>query len=149
MAQGRNRIGSVYKKAVFREYTDSTFSRRKRRGRDSRDEHYGLSGPPIRAQVGEHVVVVIFNKASRPYSFLPNGVSLTKENEGAVYKNSYYGTSFVFSSGLFYHCKDKSTGHLRDTRMTIIFHRNSRVFHEPNLGLYLLTCSFSKHRFSY
>ena len=93
MAQGRNRIGSIYKKAVYREYTDRTFSRRKRGVKGSRDEHYGLSGPPIRAQVGEHVVVVILNKASRPYSFLPNGVSITKDNEGAVYKNSYFGMS--------------------------------------------------------
>ena len=91
MAQGRNRIGSIYKKAVFREYTDNTFSRRKRGGQGSRDEHYALSGPPIRAQVGEHVIVVVLNMASRPYSFLPNGVSITKKNEGAVYKNSYYG----------------------------------------------------------
>ena len=89
MAQGRNRIGSVYKKAIFREYIDKTFTRRKMLS--SKEEHFGLSGPPIKAQVGERVIVVVYNKASRPYSFLANGVSITKENEGAVYKNDIYG----------------------------------------------------------
>lgn len=91
MANGEKRIGSIYKKAVFREYTDNTFSRRKRSVVDTKHEHYGLSGPPIKAQVGEHVIVVVYNKASRPYSFLANGVTITKANEGAVYKNNYYG----------------------------------------------------------
>ena len=89
MAGGRNRIGSTYKKAVYRGYTDESFKRRKRR--DSEEEHFGIAGPPIKAQVGEHVIVVVYNKASRPYSFLANGVSLTKKNEGAVYKNDFHG----------------------------------------------------------
>jgi hypothetical protein len=53
--------------------------------------HYGLAGPPIKAQVGERVVVVVLNRASRPYSFLANGVEITKENEGAYYKNLRHG----------------------------------------------------------
>ena len=92
MNRGNNRIGSTYKKAVYREYTDKTFKMHKQR-----PEHYGLSGPPIKAQVGEHVEVVVYNRASRPYSFLANGVSITKKNEGAVYKNDYHGKLKVYN----------------------------------------------------
>lgn len=95
MQQGRQRIGSVYKKAVYREYTDKTFTMPKPRGK--REFHYGLAGPPIKAEVGESVIVVIINRATRPYSFLANGVSITKDNEGAFYKNSHHGINMLFT----------------------------------------------------
>lgn len=75
-----DRIGTIYKKAVFRQFADEQF--KVRVGPDS------LAGPPIKAEVGDTIEVVILNRASRPYSFLPNGLEMTKENEGAVYKNS-------------------------------------------------------------
>ncbi|XP_060580095.1 ferroxidase HEPHL1-like, partial [Ruditapes philippinarum] len=83
--RGRQRIGSVYKKAIYIEYIDDTFTLRKPRG--DHEMHHGLAGPPIKAQVGERVVVVVLNRASRPYSFLANGIEITKEHEGAYYKN--------------------------------------------------------------
>ena len=83
------RIGSIYKKAVYRAYTDKTFTMPIPRGK--REMHYGLAGPPIKAEVGDRVIVYVINRASRPYSFLANGVSITKENEGAFYKNKRYG----------------------------------------------------------
>ncbi|KAL4238712.1 hypothetical protein ACF0H5_003419 [Mactra antiquata] len=88
--RGNQRIGSVYKKAVYREYTDMTFTKRKVSG--PREEHYGLAGPPIRAETGERVKVFVMNKASRTYSLLLNGVSITKKNEGAYYKNSPFSS---------------------------------------------------------
>ncbi|XP_053377080.1 ferroxidase HEPHL1-like [Mercenaria mercenaria] len=88
LRRGRQRIGSVYKKAVYREYTDATFTMPSPRGR--REIHYGLAGPPVKAEVGERVIIVVSNRASRPYSFLANGVSITKANEGAFYKNNRY-----------------------------------------------------------
>ncbi|XP_045184325.2 ferroxidase HEPHL1-like [Mercenaria mercenaria] len=87
--RGKQRIGSVYKKAMYIEYTDGTFTVQK--ARNIRHMHYGLAGPPIKAQVGERVIVVVLNKASRHFSFLANGVSMTKENEGAYYKNARLG----------------------------------------------------------
>src|SRR6185436_15033018 len=47
---GPNRIGHVYRKALYREYTDATFSTRKRRL--PQDEYLGLLGPILRAEVG-------------------------------------------------------------------------------------------------
>ncbi|XP_045184314.2 ceruloplasmin-like [Mercenaria mercenaria] len=85
LERGNNRIGNVYKKAMYVEYADPSFTVRKQYGFPQL--HYGLSGPPIKVEEGERVVVVVMNKASRQYSFLANGVRMTKDNEGAYYKN--------------------------------------------------------------
>ncbi|XP_052767560.1 hephaestin-like protein isoform X1 [Mya arenaria] len=86
LQQGPNRIGSRYKKAVYRLYTDGTFTTPVIRGAE--DIHMGFTGPPIKGEEGDVIVVVLYNKASREYSFLAGGVSMSKENEGAVYKQN-------------------------------------------------------------
>jgi FtsP/CotA-like multicopper oxidase with cupredoxin domain len=63
---GPNHIGHVYRKAVYREYTDGTFTTRK--PRPPQDEYLGLLGPILRAEVGDTIKVVFKNSASRPYS---------------------------------------------------------------------------------
>src|ERR1043165_4256842 len=63
---GPNRIGHVYRKALYREYTDATFSTRK--PRPPQDEYLGLLGPVLRAEVGDSIKVVFKNTTSRPYS---------------------------------------------------------------------------------
>ena len=63
---GPNHIGHVYRKAVYREYTDATFATRK--PRPPQDEYLGLLGPILRAEVGDTIKVVFKNNASRPYS---------------------------------------------------------------------------------
>lgn len=55
-----NRIGGQYKKAVYVEYTDDTFTSTKNRSAD--EEHLGFLGPVIRAEVGDEVKVVFKNK---------------------------------------------------------------------------------------
>ncbi|XP_062039481.1 hephaestin isoform X6 [Lepus europaeus] len=65
-------LGSRYKKAVFREYTDGTF--RVPRPRTGTEEHLGILGPLIRGEVGDILTVVFKNNASRPYSVHANGV---------------------------------------------------------------------------
>ncbi|XP_065756674.1 hephaestin isoform X8 [Phocoena phocoena] len=65
-------LGSRYKKAVFREYTDGTF--RVRRPRTGSEEHLGILGPLIRGEVGDILTVVFKNNASRPYSVHAHGV---------------------------------------------------------------------------
>ncbi len=70
---------------MYREYTDSTFTIKVPRGPE--DEHLGLMGPFIRAEVGDIVKVVFKNKASIPYSIHPQGLSYTKGNEGAEYQD--------------------------------------------------------------
>ncbi|XP_075057997.1 ceruloplasmin [Mixophyes fleayi] len=82
--QNEKRIGGRYKKVVYVEYTDSTFTKQKKRS--SEEAHLGILGPVILAQVGDLMKVTFKNKASRPYSMQAHGVSYTKDMEGAVYK---------------------------------------------------------------
>ncbi|HEY5565607.1 MAG TPA: multicopper oxidase domain-containing protein [Rhodothermia bacterium] len=89
LTSGDDRIGRVYKKAVYREFTDSTFATMKERGPDW--EHLGYLGPVLRAAVGDTLQVVFNNKASRPYSMHPHGVFYTKDSEGALYKDGTEG----------------------------------------------------------
>lgn len=76
-------IGRVYRKAVYREYTDSTFSTPKPRTPEW--EHLGILGPLIRGVVGDTIKVVFRNRADRAYSMHPHGVFYNKDSEGAPY----------------------------------------------------------------
>src|SRR4051794_10871742 len=55
---------STYRKARFREYTDSTFATIKPPG--ERWVHLGVLGPLLRAEVGDTIRVVFRNHATRP-----------------------------------------------------------------------------------
>ncbi|XP_027536906.1 coagulation factor V [Neopelma chrysocephalum] len=77
-----NLIGKRYKKAIFRQYTDATFTKRLE---NPRPKETGILGPVIRAQLNDKVKVVFKNKASRPYSIYFHGVTLSKNAEGADY----------------------------------------------------------------
>ena len=83
---GPNRIGRVYRKALYREYTDGTFATRK--PRLPQDEYLGLLGPILRAEVGETIKVVFKNNASRPFSMHPHGVFYEKASEGSMYADN-------------------------------------------------------------
>ncbi|TRY54503.1 hypothetical protein DNTS_009213 [Danionella cerebrum] len=65
-------IGSKYKKVLYREYTDETFTKPKERTVDM--EHLGIMGPMIHGKVGEKVKIVFKNMAKRPYSIHAHGV---------------------------------------------------------------------------
>src|SRR6185503_17477929 len=56
---GPKAIGHVYRKAIYREYTDATFMTRKPRLRQ--DEYLGLLGPILRAEVGDTIKVIFKN----------------------------------------------------------------------------------------
>ncbi|KFQ48648.1 Coagulation factor V, partial [Nestor notabilis] len=77
-----NLIGKKYKKAIFRQYTDASFTKRLE---NPRPKETGILGPVIRAQIHDNVKVVFKNKASRPYSIYFHGVTLSKNAEGADY----------------------------------------------------------------
>jgi FtsP/CotA-like multicopper oxidase with cupredoxin domain len=83
---GPNHIGHIYRKAVYREYTDATFATRKQRA--PQDEYLGLLGPVLRAEVGDTIKVVFKNNASRPYSMHPHGVFYEKASEGSMYADN-------------------------------------------------------------
>src|SRR3954447_5724695 len=79
---------STYRKALFREYTDSSF--RTLLPRDDAYAHMGLLGPLLRAEVGDTIRVVFRNHATRPYSMHPHGVFNRKAPGGTA---SREGTS--------------------------------------------------------
>uniref|UniRef100_A0A4W5KFQ9 ferroxidase n=1 Tax=Hucho hucho TaxID=62062 RepID=A0A4W5KFQ9_9TELE len=74
-----------FSKVVFRGYLDITFSTPDIRG--EMDEHLGILGPVIKAEVGQTIMVFFRNLASRPYSLHANGVSYTKQTEGLSYED--------------------------------------------------------------
>lgn len=75
-----------FQKAVYREYTDSTFTTPKTRPPEW--EHLGIMGPILHAQVGDTIRVVFRNNARYPFSMHPHGVFYTKRAEGAQYDDS-------------------------------------------------------------
>ncbi|KAL4631181.1 coagulation factor VIII-like [Arapaima gigas] len=75
-----------YMKAVYWEYTDSTFSTPK-----AKAPWIGILGPTIRAEVNDKVVVNFKNFASQPYSVHPVGISYWKQSEGAGYDDATSG----------------------------------------------------------
>ena len=86
---GPHRIGRVYKKAIYREYTDATFSTLK--VRPPEEQYLGLLGPVLRGEVGDTIKVVFKNNASHPYSMHPHGVLYQKDSEGADYNDGTSG----------------------------------------------------------
>ncbi|HEX5386634.1 MAG TPA: multicopper oxidase domain-containing protein [Gemmatimonadales bacterium] len=84
-----DRLGHVFKKAVYREYTDSTFTTLK--PRPPAWEHLGMLGPLLRASVGDTIRVVFRNQADHPFSMHPHGVFYLKDSEGAPYADGTSG----------------------------------------------------------
>ncbi len=80
---GPQTIGTVYRKAVYREYTDETFAHLK--PRPAADAYLGLLGPVLHAEVGDTIRVVFRNNGTHPYSMHPHGVIYDKASEGSSY----------------------------------------------------------------
>jgi FtsP/CotA-like multicopper oxidase with cupredoxin domain len=83
---GPNAVGHIYKKAVYREYTDARFSTLK--PRPANEGSLGILGPVLRGEVGDTIKVIFKNKASRPYSMHPHGVLYAKSSEGSMYNDN-------------------------------------------------------------
>lgn len=83
--QGPDRIGTSYIKALYREYTDSSFQVLK--PRSPADEHLGMLGPVIRAAVGDTITVVFKNNLDRPAAVHVHGVFYDKASEGSPYND--------------------------------------------------------------
>ncbi|XP_051513639.1 coagulation factor VIII-like [Myxocyprinus asiaticus] len=66
--KGLQRLGAVYKKVAFVEYTDKTFTVKKTTDRM-------LIGPELRGEVGDKFQIIFKNKASRPFNIYPNGLT--------------------------------------------------------------------------
>ncbi|HTO98891.1 MAG TPA: multicopper oxidase domain-containing protein, partial [Myxococcales bacterium] len=83
LQEGPRRIGRRVFKAVYREYTDASFSRLlpRRPG----EESLGILGPILRAEVGDRIVVHFRNNTALPVGMHPHGVFYEKASEGAHY----------------------------------------------------------------
>ncbi|KAM9180227.1 coagulation factor VIII isoform 1-T1 [Dugong dugon] len=77
--RNRAQSGSVpqFKKVVFQEFTDGSFTQPLYRG--ELNEHLGLLGPYLRAEVDDNIVVTFKNLASRPYSFYSSLISYEED----------------------------------------------------------------------
>lgn len=95
--QTKDRIGKVYRKAVYREYTDGTFATVKKRAPEW--EHLGIMGPMIRAEVGDAIVVHFRNNATQPYSIHPHGVSYHRDSEGTPYAGTSLAEAGIVAPG--------------------------------------------------
>ena len=85
MEHGPHRIGHIYKKAIYREYTDASFTQLKPRAPEW--EHAGILGPILRAEVGDTIKVLFKNNGTHPYSMHPHGVFYAKDSEGTPYND--------------------------------------------------------------
>ncbi|UWZ86177.1 multicopper oxidase domain-containing protein [Occallatibacter riparius] len=86
---GPHQIGRVNKKAVYREYTDATFTTLK--PRSAEDQYLGMMGPIFHGEVGDTFKIIFRNHATHPYSMHPHGVLYEKDSEGADYNDSTAG----------------------------------------------------------
>ncbi|XP_076203265.1 coagulation factor VIII isoform X2 [Aptenodytes patagonicus] len=78
---GRRKPFQQYRKVVFREYVDDSFTQPLLRG--ELDEHLGILGPYIRAEVEDVIMVTFKNLASRPFSF-HSTLQAYEETQGAM-----------------------------------------------------------------
>jgi len=77
-------LGLSYRKAVYHEYTDASFTSQKTTPSDA---YRGLLGPTIRAEVGDTVDVVFKNNTHIPLSIHVHGLFYKKNSEGAPYND--------------------------------------------------------------
>uniref|UniRef100_A0A452SQX6 Hephaestin n=1 Tax=Ursus americanus TaxID=9643 RepID=A0A452SQX6_URSAM len=79
-----SRIGGTYWKVRFEAFQDETFQEKVQL---EENKHLGILGPVIRAEVGDTIQVVFYNRASQPFSIQPHGVFYEKDYEGTVYND--------------------------------------------------------------
>lgn len=91
--RGANRIGRVYKKAIFRQFTDDTYSRE-----IPKAAWLGFLGPVLKAEEEDVFIIHLKNFASRPYSVHPHGVFYDKDSEGKVWLG--FSSLFLMATSL-------------------------------------------------
>lgn len=137
-----DRIGKVYRKAIYREYTDSTFEMLKPRAPEW--EHLGFLGPLIRGVVGDTLRIVFRNHTRHPTSVHPHGVFYDKASEGAASRDGaaadQSGDDAVPPGGTWTYVwpVPERAGPARGDASSIIWMYHSHV-HEPadvNAGLF-------------
>jgi FtsP/CotA-like multicopper oxidase with cupredoxin domain len=82
-------VATSYKKTLYREYTDSTFTMLKPRPPEW--AHLGFLGPLIRGVVGDTIKILFKNNGQHPFGMHPHGVFYNKDSEGAPYSDGTSG----------------------------------------------------------
>ena len=77
----------IYHKAIYREYTDTTF--RLFEPRPPQWEHLGILGPLIRVEVGDSVRVIFRNNTNLVLTIHPHGLQYAKDAEGTPYSGRH------------------------------------------------------------
>ena len=90
LERGKDGRPPIFKKAVYREYTDETFTQLKPRPPEW--AHAGILGPILRAEVGDRIEVTLKNHTSFPVSIHAHGVHYLKPYEGAGYPDGTSGS---------------------------------------------------------
>ncbi|KAL7315053.1 hypothetical protein PS15m_006556 [Mucor circinelloides] len=83
-----NIVGTRYYKALYHEYEDASYTKKKKRF-----SWQGNMGPILRAEVGDIIQVFFWNRATRNYTMHPHGIFYEFEMEGAIFKGSYEESS--------------------------------------------------------
>jgi hypothetical protein len=78
LRQAKDRIGKQYLKAVYCEYNDASFASLKERGPG--EEHLGILGPIIHAEVGDIITIVFRNNTRFPVGIHPHGVFFMRKH---------------------------------------------------------------------
>jgi manganese oxidase len=93
VANTTNRVGSIYRKAVFRRYTDQSFDTPV-----PHPDHLGSLGPYLHAVPGDKIVIELQNRAAFPVNFEADNLvkdqgnpDLVDQNETAAY--TFYVTA--------------------------------------------------------
>jgi FtsP/CotA-like multicopper oxidase with cupredoxin domain len=90
---GPQRIGRTYRKVVYREYTDASFTTT--RPREPKWDHLGIVGPVLRGEAGDRLKVVFKNNAHFPFSMHPHGVLYDQASDGV--KGILPGETFTYT----------------------------------------------------
>uniref|UniRef100_A0A8C9TB37 ferroxidase n=1 Tax=Scleropages formosus TaxID=113540 RepID=A0A8C9TB37_SCLFO len=122
-----DKIGGRYKKAIYVEYTDDTFTKHKERTPE--EEHLGILGPVIRAEVEDTIKVTFRNKATRPYSIQPHGVQYSIDQEGTLYNSELHLLATVFDENLSWYLDDNIKQFAKSPKMV---NKDDEDFQESN-----------------
>lgn len=81
---GANQFGTNWLKALYRGYTDQSFSQY-----SEQPPYQGTQGPTIRGEVGDMIEIMFVNKMRKNYATMHSmGLDYTKHSEGADYPNT-------------------------------------------------------------
>ncbi|XP_075775476.1 ferroxidase HEPHL1 isoform X2 [Pelodiscus sinensis] len=143
--RGANRIGRIYKKAVYKQFTDATYTQEV-----PKPSWLGFLGPVMKAQEEDIFLVHLKNFASRPYSLHPHGLFYDKDSEGALYPDGTSGKSkeddFVVPNGNYTYTwpvkKEYAPTMADPTCLTWIYHSHIDTPRDISSGLIgpLLVC---------